>query len=325
MFGTHTRQVTEFFRAYSYHYIKSERGSDLGDGGQSHFKRNHGGWKEAVVASACSLPASSVTLRAPGHVVAGLVERDDPDRVHGARLCGNFCQRLCRPVAGARRMPGLALQCFSHPVWCVRLQFWIPGSTEVLCAAVGRRGLSPVAVGLAGAAGQSVLFVLLFLFGSRASSRWPALRRRVDSIAMQRRKLVDRGSLAMTMSAAAIGVPPTVPLFTLAPSLHMRLPPMLCLVFLFRFVRFSVICGLASLHSAMSTTPGPEKWPAFTPALAFHRAHEVRPPAATPLRLSEPLLNATLRRAGARAPRGSSGSPRGSNASWVRDDLAPSR
>ena len=117
MFGTHTRQVTEFFRAYSYHYIKSERGSDLGDGGQSHFKHNHGG----VVGRVFGLlsPVSSVTLRAPGHVVAGLVERDDPDRVHGARLCGNFCQRLCRPVAGARRMPGLAVA--ASPLYSVFL------------------------------------------------------------------------------------------------------------------------------------------------------------------------------------------------------------
>ena len=48
------------------------------------------------------------------------------------------------------------------------------------------------------------------------------------------RKLIDRGSLALTFGAAAFGLPPTVPFFTLAPSLHMRLSRMLFIVFALR-------------------------------------------------------------------------------------------
>ena len=123
-------------------------------------------------------------------------------------------------------------------------QFWIPASTELLAAAVGRRGFSPTLVGLLCAAGQCTLFACLYAFGERISARWPWLRRHVDAVALTRRKLIDRGSFAMTFGAAAVGVPPTVPLFALAPSLHMRLLPMLVVVFSARFVRFASCCVL---------------------------------------------------------------------------------
>ena len=135
----------------------------------------------------------------------------------------------------------------SRPIPCTA-QFWIPASTELLCAAVGRRGFSPTLAGLSCAAGQCTLFTLLFLFGQRISSRWRWLRRRVDSVALTQRKLVERGSFAMTVGGAAIGVPPTVPLFTLAPSLHMRLVPMLMIVFSVRFLRFASICYLGGMY-----------------------------------------------------------------------------
>lgn len=96
---------------------------------------------------------------------------------------------------------------------------------------------------------------------------------------MQRRKLVERGSFAMTCGAAAVGVPPTVPLFTLAPSFHMRLTPMLCVVFMARFLRFAGICALGGLHwgggggGGFGSSPsgsGGGGWSLFQ--LAWHRA-----------------------------------------------------
>ena len=184
-----------------------------------------------------------------------------------------FFSAMCCTAARERKRHQCRSSLLHAPV-CT--QFWIPGSTEVLCAALGRRGSpSPIIVGNLAASGQCSLFIFLFLCGSRISSRWPALRRRVDVIAMHRRKLVERGSLGLTVSAAAIGVPPTVPLFTMAPSFHMRLLPMLCVVYIFRFVRFSAICAFASLH--LQATPSPEKWLVFTQALKLHR--EIRPAA----------------------------------------------
>ena len=60
--------------------------------------------------------------------------------------------------------------------------FWIPASTEILAAAVGRQGMPPVAVGLACASGQALVFTLTFFFGRQAASRWRWLRRKLASV-----------------------------------------------------------------------------------------------------------------------------------------------
>ena len=125
---------------------------------------------------------------------------------------------------------GIYVVSFSGPIL-----FWLPASTELLAAAVGKMGFSPTLVGLTCAAGQCSLFTLLYFFGERIASRWHWLRRRVDAVRLSsHRKLIDRGSLALTFGAAAFGLPPTVPFFTLAPSLHMRLSRMLFIVFALR-------------------------------------------------------------------------------------------
>jgi membrane protein YqaA with SNARE-associated domain len=129
---------------------------------------------------------------------------------------------------------------FSGPIL-----FWLPASTELLCAVVGRRGsVPPLRAGFAGAAGQCALFALCYCFGERLAARWPWLRRRIS---MSGDKLARKGGYAMTTTAGVVGFPPTVPLFTLAPSLHMRLLPMITIVFLARFVRFAAICRLGGL------------------------------------------------------------------------------
>ena len=60
----------------------------------------------------------------------------------------------------------------------------------------------------------------------------------------------------MTLGAAVGGVPPTVPLFTLAPSLQMKLTPMLLIMFAARYLRFAACCALGSLqwHPVDGTT-----------------------------------------------------------------------
>ena len=162
---------------------------------------------------------------------------------------------------------------FSGPLF-----FWLPASTELLAAAVGRQNpsASPSLVGFMCAAGQCTLFALLFVFGERIASRWQWLRRRVDAVAAHRRRFLDRGKLAMTIGAAVGGVPPTVPLFTLAPSFQMRLTPMLLIVFAFRYVRFASCCFLGSLQwgpgspgqpNASSTAP----WTAAMYTAMIHR------------------------------------------------------
>ena len=122
----------------------------------------------------------------------------------------------------------------------------VPASTEMLCTAFGLKGFSPMLAGLSCAFGQCSLYVLLFLFGERFfATRCKFLRRRVDTLAFKHRRLFERSSCAITAGAGAIGLPPTVPLFILAPSLNMHLVPMLGIVFPFRFVRFFVVCALA--------------------------------------------------------------------------------
>ena len=61
------------------------------------------------------------------------------------------------------------------------------------------------------------------------------------------RKYFERGKIAMAVGAGIAGLPPTVPLFTLGPSLQMKLPPMLIIVFAFRVLRFASCCFLGSI------------------------------------------------------------------------------
>lgn len=111
---------------------------------------------------------------------------------------------------------------FSGPI-----VFWVPATTEVICAMAGAEHIHPVLVGAAAAAGQCVLFGLLFCFGERIANRVACLRTSVDSVAGKRSTLLQRGKYALSIGAGGIGFPPTVPLFTLAPSLNMSLTPMI--------------------------------------------------------------------------------------------------
>ena len=65
--------------------------------------------------------------------------------------------------------------------------------------------------------------------------------------AMPRRHL-EKGKLAMTFGASLAGVPPTVPLFTLASSMCLRLRTMLMIFFPIRTVRFTA-CGIIGSRS----------------------------------------------------------------------------
>ena len=165
-------------------------------------------------------------------------------------------------MAAATLTGNFALDCttlfavsFGGPIF-----FWLPASTEILAAAVGHRGFSPAIVGVVCAAGQCTLFSLLFLFGRRITSRWDFLKRRVNAVAAKRRSFLNRGKFAMTLGAAVGGLPPTVPLFTLAPSLQMRLMPMLAIVFIFRFIRFASCCFIGSLPSVSAAAISRTQW-----------------------------------------------------------------
>ena len=132
--------------------------------------------------------------------------------------------------------------------FCGPILFWLPGSTEILSAAYGRAGFSPLVVGATCASGQCTLFALLYTFGLRLTARWGWLKRSVDAVAYGKgRKYFERGKIAMAVGAGIAGLPPTVPLFTLGPSLQMKLPPMLIIVFAFRVLRFASCCFLGSI------------------------------------------------------------------------------
>lgn len=146
---------------------------------------------------------------------------------------------------------------FAGPIF-----FWVPASTEVVAAAVGRRGLSPPLVGASCAAGQCCLYTLIFYSGKRLAARWSWLRRQVDAVAARQGQLLKRGSIGVTVTAAMVGFPPTVPLFTLASSFRMRLPPMLAICFAFRFVRFAVIAYLGGRW-------GTVVWPEWSSLLRY--------------------------------------------------------
>jgi membrane protein YqaA with SNARE-associated domain len=144
---------------------------------------------------------------------------------------------------------------FSGPIL-----FWLPASTEILAAGMGRLNpaASPALVGLVCATGQCTLFALLFFFGERIASRWQWLRMRVDAVGLQRRRFLSRGKLLITLGAAVGGFPPTVPLFTLGPSLQMKLLPMLLIMFAFRYLRFAACCLLGSVE--LHPTDGSSPW-----------------------------------------------------------------
>ncbi len=198
------------------------------------------------------------------------------------------------PAAGATLTGNFVLDISTLYVvsFCGPIFFWLPASTEILAAAVGRQGFSPLVVGATCATGQCTLFALLYTFGQRLTAQWGWLKRRVDAVALNnRRKLLDRGKTAMTVGAGIAGVPPTVPLFTLAPSFQMKLVPMLAIVFAFRFLRFASCCFLGSI----GMEGGKRWWAALYTAMAQGAEWRTRTQPADTRFVYHELPNATER------------------------------
>lgn len=148
-------------------------------------------------------------------------------------MCGGTCALLVLYVAA-----------FLGPVF-----FWIPCSTEIAAATAGRYGLVPPLVGFACAAGHTTVYALIYLLGDRISTRLRWARLPMERVALKHSHALQHGSLGATFSSTLVGVPPTLAVFSLAPSLKLRLPPMLLVLSVGRFARFTAIALFAQSYS----------------------------------------------------------------------------
>lgn len=91
------------------------------------------------------------------------------------------------------------------------------------------------------AAGQTVGFMLLYLFGAQLRARIGWLRRRFEVFDFSR---LGHGRTAITASSGALGMPPAIILAVAGPMYDPRGALFLGTIFVTRVARFSVLAGL---------------------------------------------------------------------------------
>jgi len=122
--------------------------------------------------------------------------------------------------------------------------FW-PASPEaaVVLFTTSQRW-NPVAVALVATGGQAVSLTLLFLFGAQLRARWRWFDRRCERVQARLGQRMARNAIVVASASGLLGFPPVSLSATLAPALAPRPRPLLPLMIVMRFVRFTVIAAL---------------------------------------------------------------------------------
>lgn len=104
-------------------------------------------------------------------------------------------------------------------------------------------GWHPVAVGVVGGAGQSVIYLLLYLAGGKLFVKWERLSKLVAKTRARYHTHLTRRFSWMTVFAATIGLPPAVAIAALAPGFGISLLPVMLILFGGRIVRLSLLAA----------------------------------------------------------------------------------
>lgn len=118
--------------------------------------------------------------------------------------------------------------------------FWVL-STEGLAMYYGALGWHPALVGLLCSIGQNANYVVLYFGGKTLIERWTWLREKVGIVEDRYHSWLRQGYLITTFIASLVGLPPVVAMVALAPGFHIRLPVLLTVTLVGRFIRFTVL------------------------------------------------------------------------------------
>ena len=114
---------------------------------------------------------------------------------------------------------------------------------EIAAVLAGRGGLDPVAVGVAGAAGQCVMYLVVYFAGAQIVPRLKWISRQVERTRARYSTRLEKAYLATAVVAALVGVPPMVALIVLAHSFRVSLLPLVAIAFTFRVARFAILAA----------------------------------------------------------------------------------
>lgn len=104
-------------------------------------------------------------------------------------------------------------------------------------------GWPPLAVGVVGAAGQCVVYLVLYVAGERLLAKWKKLGAMVERTRLRYHTHLRRRFGLVSLLAATIGLPPAVSVAALAPGLGISLHLVLSILFAGRVFRLGVLAA----------------------------------------------------------------------------------
>ena len=123
--------------------------------------------------------------------------------------------------------------------------FWPLSPEAAAVLGVSRYGWHPLLVGLVGATGQGVAYVVLFAFGDQIRQRWRWFDRQCQKVRLRFGKRLTGSTPFLAVTSGLIGLPPTSATAAIAPGLGLSPWVLLPLMFATRFVRFAVVAAIA--------------------------------------------------------------------------------
>ena len=123
--------------------------------------------------------------------------------------------------------------------------FW-PVNPEAACIlCVTRYGWHPLLVGVIGASGQLIAQAILIVSGDQIRRRWRWFDQRCERARQRFGKILAHSAPAIGFTSGLLSVPPTSVTAALARPLHLRIAPLLPVMFVARIIRFAALAAIA--------------------------------------------------------------------------------
>jgi len=124
--------------------------------------------------------------------------------------------------------------------------FWVASPEAAVALFTTTQRWNPPLVAVVATGGQAVSATLLFLFGGELRRRWRWFDQRCERVRVRLGERMARRAPVVAAVSGLLGFPPLSLTATLAPALAPRPKPLLPILLVMRFVRFTVIAALAT-------------------------------------------------------------------------------
>jgi membrane protein YqaA with SNARE-associated domain len=119
--------------------------------------------------------------------------------------------------------------------------FWLVSPEAATALAGTQSRWSPLTIGIVASAGQSLALVGLFFFGDQLRRRWRWFDAKCEQARVRSRLGRAGYATSVVVAASALGVPPVSVTAALMPGVAPRPLPLLPLMLVLRFARFTVL------------------------------------------------------------------------------------